>query len=411
MKTLVKGNEAVVIGALVAGCDAYFGYPITPASEIAEKAAKYFLKLKKIFVQAECEVGSINMVYGAASSGLRVMTASSGPGISLKQEGVSYLAGANLPAVIIDVMRVGPGLGNIGPEQADYNQVVKGGGHGNYHAIVLAPNSVAEMYSLTIKAFELADKYRTPVYLLADATIGQMMEPIDVQPVKVERPEKPWKADGTPETNRNLITSIYLDFNDMEAHIMRLAEKYKKITAAEPMAEEFMTDDAEIVVTGFGIVSRLLHTVVESLRKKGLKVGMIRPKTLWPFPTKFYQKHVAPDAKVLAVELSLGQFVDDVRLALPGNEVSHYGRSGGNIPTLEELEKQVKKLAKGLAKPAVKATVKPAGKAPVKTAGKATGKAPAKAAAKSAVKSGAPAKQAAKTAKPAAKKPAGSKAK
>ena len=344
MRTLVKGNEAVVIGALVAGCDAYFGYPITPASEIAHKAAEYFLKLGKIFVQAECEVGSINMVYGAASSGLRVMTASSGPGISLKQEGVSYLAGANLPAVIVDVMRVGPGLGNIGPEQSDYNQIVKGGGHGGYHAIVLAPNSVAEMYSQTIKAFELADKYRTPVYLLADATIGQMMEPIDVQPVDVQPPVKPWRTDGTPETNENLITSIFLDFNEMEAHIQRLDAKYKQIAAAEVDAEAFMTEDAEIVVTGYGIVSRLLHTVVESLRKKGVKIGMIRPKTLWPFPTQFFKDHVPAAAKVLAVELSMGQFVDDVRLALPGADISFYGRSGGNVPTLDEIVGQIEKL-------------------------------------------------------------------
>ncbi|MDO4583411.1 MAG: 3-methyl-2-oxobutanoate dehydrogenase subunit VorB [Planctomycetia bacterium] len=341
MKTLVKGNEAVVIGALVAGCDAYFGYPITPASEIAHKASEYFLKLNKIFIQAECEVGAINMVYGAASSGLRVMTASSGPGISLKQEGVSYLAGANLPAVIVDVMRVGPGLGNIGPEQGDYNQVVKGGGHGNYHAIVLAPNSVAEMYSLTIRAFELADQYRTPVYLLADATIGQMMEPIDVQKVESRSFEKPWRADATPETNENLITSIYLDFDDMEAHVQRLNQKYEEIAQQEADAETWRTEDAELVVTGYGIVSRLLHTVVDSLRAEGKKVGMIRPKTLWPFPTRCYQENVPDGAKVLAVELSTGQFVDDVRLALPHHSVAFYGRVGGNVPTLEQIREQI----------------------------------------------------------------------
>lgn len=344
MKTLVKGNEAVVIGALVAGCDAYFGYPITPASEIAHKASEYFLKLHKIFVQAECEVGSINMVYGAASSGLRVMTASSGPGISLKQEGVSYLAGANLPAVIVDVMRVGPGLGNIGPEQSDYNQIVKGGGHGSYHAIVLAPNSVAEMYTQTIHAFELADKYRTPVYVLADATIGQMMEPIDVRKVDVLQYEKPWKVDTTPETNKNLITSIFLDFDDMETHIRRLDAKYQEIAEKEADAESYLTDDAEIVVTGYGIVSRLLHTVVDSLRAEGVKVGMIRPRTLWPFPTKCFQQKVPQNARVLVVELSTGQYVDDVRLALPGFDIRFYGRVGGNVPTLEEIREQIMKL-------------------------------------------------------------------
>lgn len=344
MKKLVKGNEAVVIGALVAGCDAYFGYPITPASEIAHKASEYFLKLGKIFVQAECEVGSINMVYGAASSGLRVMTASSGPGISLKQEGVSYLAGSNLPAVVVDVMRVGPGLGNIGPEQSDYNQIVKGGGHGSYHAIVLAPNSVEEMYSQTIRAFELADQYRTPVYVLADATLGQMMEPIDVQERDVLRFEKPWRTDGTPETNDSLITSISLDFDDMEAHIRRLDEKYREIAKREADAEEFETADAQVVVTGYGIVSRLLHTVVESLRADGFPVGMVRPKTLWPFPTAFYREHVRPDARVLVVELSTGQFVDDVRLTLPQNSVTFYGRVGGNIPTLDELKDHILQL-------------------------------------------------------------------
>ncbi|MDO4569475.1 MAG: 3-methyl-2-oxobutanoate dehydrogenase subunit VorB [Planctomycetia bacterium] len=343
MKKLVKGNEAVVIGALVAGCDAYFGYPITPASEIAHKAAEYFLKLGKIFVQAECEVGSINMVYGAASSGLRVMTASSGPGISLKQEGVSYLAGANLPAVIVDVMRVGPGLGNIGPEQADYNQVVKGGGHGSYKAIVLAPNSVAEMYSLTIRAFELADQYRTPVYVLADATIGQMMEPIDVQERDVKHYDKPWKVDISPESNENLITSIYLDFDDMEAHIRRLDAKYHEIAQKEAQAEAYRTDDAEIVVTGFGIVSRLLHTVVDSLREEGVKVGLIRPVTLWPFPAEYYAQHTPENAKVLAVELSAGQFVDDVQLALRKHDVQYYGRVGGNVPSLNEIREQILK--------------------------------------------------------------------
>lgn len=344
MKTLVKGNEAVVIGALVAGCDAYFGYPITPASEIAHKAAEYFLKLDKIFIQAECEVGAINMVFGAASSGLRVMTASSGPGISLKQEGVSYLAGANLPAVIVDIMRVGPGLGNIGPEQADYNQVVKGGGHGSYKCVVLAPNSVAEMYSLTIRAFEIADRYRTPVYVLADATLGQMMEPIDVRRREVEATEKPWRVDTSPETNENLITSIYLDFDDMEAHVRRLEAKYAVIAEKEAEAEAYLTDDAEIVLTGYGIISRLVRTVVDRLRAEGLKVGMIRPVTLWPFPVSVYQNSVPASAQVLAVELSTGQFVDDVRLALRSHDVSLYGRVGGNLPTLEEIENKVREM-------------------------------------------------------------------
>ena len=344
MKKLVKGNEAVTIGALVAGCDAYFGYPITPASEIAHSASRAFLKLDKIFIQAESEIGAINMVFGASSSGLRVLTASSGPGISLKQEGVSYLAGAELPAVIVDVQRVGPGLGNIGPEQADYWQVVKGGGHGSYRAIVLAPGSVCEMYEQTIHAFELADKYRTPVYILTDATLGQMMEPIDVEEKIVPGVEKSWTVDTNPETNDNLITSIYLDFDDMESHIRRLDQKYQMIAEHEPQAETYRADDADFVLTGYGIVSRILRSVVDQLRDDGLKVGMIRPITLWPFPNEAYQSVADESTRFLAVELSTGQFVEDVRLALPNNRVDHYGRVGGNLPSDDELIDQVRQL-------------------------------------------------------------------
>lgn len=344
MRKLVKGNEAVVIGSLVAGCDAYFGYPITPASEIAHKAAEYYLKLGKSFIQAESEIGAVNMVFGAASSGRRVMTASSGPGISLKMEGVSYLAGAQLPCVIVDIMRVGPGLGNIGPEQGDYFQVVKGGGHGNYKVIVLAPNSVKELYECTIKAFELADKYRNPVFVLADATLGQMIEPIDIQEVPVSSVEKEWKVDTSGDTNENLITSIYLDFDDMEDHIMDLKKKYDQVEAHEKDVETYMVDDAEVILTGYGIVSRLLKSSVDNLRKEGLKVGLIRPKTLWPFPDTTYQKYAERD--FLTVELSTGQFVEDVRLSMPGAKVDLYSRVGGNLPTAEEIEDQVKKIMK-----------------------------------------------------------------
>jgi pyruvate/2-oxoacid:ferredoxin oxidoreductase alpha subunit len=337
MKKLVKGNEAVVIGALVAGCDAYFGYPITPASEIAHSAAEYFLKLGKIFIQAECEIASINMVFGASAGGMRVMTASSGPGISLKQEGVSFIAGCELPIVIIDIVRAGPGLGNIGPEQGDYNQVVKGGGHGNYRCIVLAPNSVAEMYELTIQAFELSDKYRIPVYLLSDATLGQMMEPIDIVEIPTDRVSKDWKLDATPETNDNLHTSIFLDYDDLEDLILRLAAKYRKIEENEAQVEIYMTEDDELVLTGYGITSRLLRTVVDRMRAEGHQVGMVRPKTLWPFPKQAYFEHVNPTAVFLVVELSLGQFAEDVRLALPSRNVELLYRVGGNVPTEEEI--------------------------------------------------------------------------
>ena len=337
MKKLVKGNEAVVIGALVAGCDAYFGYPITPASEIAHSAAEYFLKLKKIFIQAECETASINMVFGASACGLRVITASSGPGISLKQEGISFIAGCELPIVIIDVVRAGPGLGNIGPEQGDYNQVVKGGGHGNYRCIVLAPNSVAEMYHKTILAFDLADKYRIPVYVLADATLGQMMEPIDIVEIPTGQVAKDWKLDVTAGTNDNLLTSIFLDYDDLEDLILRLAAKYREIEENEARAEVYLADDAELVLTGYGITSRLLRTVVDRMREEGHKVGMVRPKTLWPFPKQAYYEQVNPTADFLVVELSLGQFAEDVRLALPLRKVRLFYRVGGNVPTEEEI--------------------------------------------------------------------------
>ncbi|MEZ4484772.1 MAG: 3-methyl-2-oxobutanoate dehydrogenase subunit VorB [Syntrophotaleaceae bacterium] len=342
MKKLVKGNEAVVIGALVAGCDAYYGYPITPASEIAHAASEYFLPLGKVFVQAECEVGAINMVFGAASSGQRTMTASSGPGISLKMEGISYLAGAELPCVIVDVQRVGPGLGNIGPEQSDYFQVVKGGGHGDYRTIVLAPASVEETYRMTIEAFDLADKWRTPVFLLTDATLGQMMEPIDIRQEPTQRSEKPWALDTRPESNSNLVTSIYLDFDDMEAHINQLHDKYRQITDTEARAEVYGADAPDIVLTGYGITGRMLRSAVDLLKQQGIAAALIRPQTLWPFPTSVYQQVVKPGVPVLSVELSRGQFVEDVRLALPGHAVKHYGRVGGNLPGLDELVEQAK---------------------------------------------------------------------
>ena len=340
MKKLVKGNEAVVIGALVAGCDAYYGYPITPASEIAHAASEHFLPLGKVFVQAECEIGAINMVYGSAASGLRTMTASSGPGISLKMEGISYLAGAQLPCVIVNVQRVGPGLGNIGPEQSDYFQVVKGGGHGDYRTIVLAPASVEETYRMTIEAFDLADRWRTPVFLLTDATLGQMMEPIDICQEPTERSDKPWALDCRPESNQNLVTSIYLDFDDMEAHINRLHAKYQQISDTEAKAEVYGSPVPEIVLTGYGITGRMLRSAVDELNARGIEAALIRPQTLWPFPTKIYQDIVKPGVPVLSVELSRGQFIEDVRLALPQHQVKWFGRVGGNLPELGELVAQ-----------------------------------------------------------------------
>ncbi len=262
-KVLLKGNDAIVRGAVLAGCRLYFGYPITPASEIAEAAAKYMPKVGGTFLQAESEVAAINMVYGAASGGVRVMTASSSPGISLKQEGISYAAGAELPCLIVDIMRGGPGLGNIAPEQSDYNQVVKGGGHGNYKCPVLAPNGGQEMSELTQKAFEIAEKYRTPVYILADGYTGQMMEPVEFgEPVETLQ-RQDWAIYGDKESKLNLISSIYLDPEELEEHNIKLQKKYAEIEKNELLVEEFMLEDAEYMVIGYGIVSRILKTVVE----------------------------------------------------------------------------------------------------------------------------------------------------
>ena len=282
---MVKGNTAVIIGAMYAGCDCFFGYPITPASEILHEASKYFPMVNRNFVQAESEEASINMIYGGASTGHRVMTASSGPGISLMQEGFTYLAGAELPAVIVDIMRAGPGLGNIGPEQGDYNQVVKGGGHGNYKNIVLAPNSVQEMCDLTIKAFELAHKYRNPVVVLADGTLGQMAEPLEFPKEAIEPTiDESWAVRGNKDTMENLVTSIFLDFDQLEDFNFEIQEKYAKIVENEVEYEDYKLDDAEIVLVSYGISSRVARSAVDVSREKGLKVGLLRPITLSPFP-------------------------------------------------------------------------------------------------------------------------------
>ena len=342
MRQLCKGNVAVVKGALLAGCNAYYGYPITPASEIAEAAALYLPQVGGTFVQAESEVAAINMVYGAAAAGARVMTASSGPGLSLMQEGISYLAGAELPCVIVDVMRGGPGLGNIAPEQGDYFATVKGGGHGNYRNLVLAPASVQEMAELTMLAFDLADRYRNPAIVLADGFTGQMMEPLDLEYREAAVPDKLWAVKGTPETRANLISSIYLEPDELEAHERRLEAKYIRAQNSEPRYELYAAEDAEILVVGFGIVSRVLRSMVEDARAEGLPVGLFRPITLWPFPSRALAAAASRAANVLVVELSNGQMLEDVRLALNGKKhVDFYGRVGGNVPSVEELRMQV----------------------------------------------------------------------
>ncbi len=341
MRQLCKGNVAIVKGAILAGCRSFYGYPITPASEIAEAAALYIPQVGGTFLQAESEVAAINMVYGAAASGARVMTASSGPGLSLMQEGMSYIAGAELPCVVVDVVRGGPGLGNIAPEQSDYFAMVKGGGHGNYHNIVLAPASVQEMADLTVLAFELADKYRNPTVILADGFIGQMMEPLDLEYRDVVAPEKPWAVKGTPETRKNLVSSIFLEPDDLEAHQRHLEDKYKQ-AQREARWELYDTQDAEILLVGYGITSRILRSAVEAARAEGQRVGLFRPISVWPFPSEALRKAAAGVRQVVVVELSNGQMVEDVRLALNGSvPIEFYGRTGGNVPSVEEIQTEV----------------------------------------------------------------------
>ena len=342
MRQLCKGNVAIVKGAILAGCRAYYGYPITPASEVAEAAASYLPQVGGTFLQAESEVAAINMVYGAAAAGARVMTASSGPGLSLMQEGISYCAGSELPCVIVDIVRGGPGLGNIAPEQSDYFAMVKGGGHGCYRNIVLAPASVQEMCDLTMLAFELADKYRNPAVVMADGFIGQMMEPLDLEYRELKVPERPWAVEGTPETRKNLISSIYLEPDALEEHIRKLEAKYIRAAQAEPRHELFETNDAEVLLVGYGITSRVLRSAIEMARREGLKAGLFRPITLWPFPKQALLEASKKVSRILVVELSNGQMVEDVRLTVNGKvPVDFYGRAGGNVPSVEEVHSQL----------------------------------------------------------------------
>ncbi len=337
-KQLIKGNEAIVKAAVLAGCRAYYGYTITPASEIAEAAALYLPQAGGVFLQAESEVAAINMLYGAASAGVRAMTASSGPGISLMQEGLSYIAGSELPCVVADIMRAGPGLGNIAPEQGDYNQIVKGGGHGNYRTLVLAPDSVQEMADLTTLAFDLADEYRNPVVVLADGYTGQMMEPVEFASRAFVPPPAEWTVRGTAETRRNLICSIYLEPDLMERHVRKLEAKYQRAEREAVRAECWRTEDAEIVLVGYGIMGRVLKAVVEMARARGMAVGLLRPITLYPFPSAQIRELSRRAQAFAVVELSTGQLVDDVRLALEGRRpVEFYSRVGGNVPSAEEV--------------------------------------------------------------------------
>ncbi len=341
---LVAGNTAVVIGAMYAGCDCFFGYPITPASEILQEASRYFPMVGRKFVQAESEEAAINMAYGAAAAGHRVLAASSGPGMSLKQEGISYLAGAELPCVIVDINRAGPGLGNIGPEQSDYYQTVKGGGHGCYNNIVLAPNSVQEMCDLTIKAFDLAFKYRNPAVILADGVLGHMVEPLRF-PEYAIKPEidTSWAVAGRKETRGNLVTSIFLNFDELERHNLRLQEKYRMIRENEVLYESYRTDDAEVVLVSYGISSRIARSAVDAARSEGIKTGLLRPITLFPFPEKALRDIAERDCKLISVEMSNGQMREDIMLATR-SDVELVSRYGGNLITRDEILKKIREV-------------------------------------------------------------------
>jgi len=346
-RLLMKGNEAIAEAALRAGCTCYFSYPITPQTEISHYMAKKMPKMNRTFVQAESEVAAINMVYGAASAGARVMTSSSSPGISLKQEGISYASGAELPAVIVNMMRCGPGLGGILPAQGDYFQAVKGGGHGDYKLVVLAPCSVQELYELTVEAFNIADKYRILVMILGDGILGQMMETVEFKDKEdIYNANKDWAVTGTEmKREKNMITSIYINPEDLEKHIIKLQRKYEEIAKNETRVEVFNCEDAEIILTAYGSVASIAKNVIKTAEKEGIKVGLIRPITLWPFPNEEYKKYAETTNAFLTVEMSTGQMLEDVKLAVNGKKPVHfYGRTGGMVPTEKEILDKIKSI-------------------------------------------------------------------
>jgi len=346
-KILITGNEAMAQGAIDAGCQLYAGYPITPQNEFIAYMARLMPELGRVFIQAESELAAINMVFGASASGARAMTSSSSPGISLKQEGISYLAGAQLPAVIVNVMRGGPGLGNISPSQSDYFQATRGGGHGDYHSIVLAPSTVSESYDYMFKAFDLADKYRTAVIVLSDGMLGQMMEPLLVRSLlptpNSQLQTKPWALTGCQGRKPNIIRSLYLAEGALEKLNLILQKKYKVIQEKEERYEGLFLDDAKIILVAYGTMARISKNVVKRLRDKGRKIGLIRPITLWPFPKKAFSGKPSSHRRYLVVEMSYGQMWEDVLLAVNGKfPVEFLGRAGGAIPSEEEIIKKIK---------------------------------------------------------------------
>ncbi|MGM9642361.1 MAG: 3-methyl-2-oxobutanoate dehydrogenase subunit VorB [Eubacteriales bacterium] len=343
-KVLMKGNEAIAEAAIMAGCRHYFGYPITPQTEIAAYMAKRMPKIGGTFLQAESEIAAINMVIGVAATGKRVMTSSSSPGISLKSEGISYLAGCDLPALVVNVQRGGPGLGGIQPSQSDYFQATKGGGHGDYRNIVLAPASVQEMASLTVKGFDLAEKYRMVAMILADGTMGQMMEPVALNVSEQATYDKPWAVTGTKMARpHNIINSLSLVPEELERLNFERYKKYKTVEENEVLVEEYMTDDAEIVVVAYGIASRVSKNAIASARAEGIKVGLVRPITLWPFPKATLEKLSLTAKAFITVEMSMGQMIEDVELATRCRKpVLLCNRAGGMIPTPNEVLAKIK---------------------------------------------------------------------
>ncbi|WP_316572479.1 3-methyl-2-oxobutanoate dehydrogenase subunit VorB [Neobacillus sp. YIM B06451] len=347
-KVLMKGNEVIAEAAVHAGCKYFFGYPITPQSELVAYMARRLPEVGGVFLQAESEVAAINMVYGAACTGVRVMTSSSSPGFSLKQEGISYLVGAELPAVVVNVVRGGPGLGNIQPAQSDYFQVTKGGGHGDYYTPVLAPSSLQEIVDLTQDAFDMAERYRTPVIVLGDGMLGQMMEPVEFDTLR-ERTgvSKEWATTGTRgDGERRVISSLDLDADALEARNIKLQKKFAEIKENEVRYETYLTEDAEFIVAAFGTVARIAMNAINQARRQGIKVGLIRPISLWPFPVQPFHETRDNVKAYVSIEMSAGQMVEDVRLAVEGRApVEFYGRTGGVVPTQEEIFAKIAELA------------------------------------------------------------------
>lgn len=351
VKAFMKGNEVIGAAAIKAGCKFFFGYPITPQSELPEYMSRELPKAGGVFLQAESEVAAINMVYGAAGAGARVMTSSSSPGISLKMEGISYIAGAELPCLIVNIVRGGPGLGGIQPAQSDYFQATKGGGHGDYRLVVLAPNSIQEMSDLVMEGFDIADRYRNPVMILGDGMLGQMMEAVEFKEIKrQELPPKDWATIGTKRKDgkRRLINSLYIQPEDLENHNLRLQMKYEKIKDNETRFESLDVENADIILTAYGTTARIASNAIRALRKEGIKAGVIRPITLWPFPYEVFERAATSVKAILTIEMSTGQMVEDVKLGVKGKiPVYFYGRTGGMLPDPAEIVAKVKKILGG----------------------------------------------------------------